>query len=418
MFNALRHRAISRLWFGQALSSIGDEIYRVGLTWMAVNLIGADAGYLSAGQAAALMVLSFIGGKWADAWEPLNTMVGVDLLRAGLVLIPVVVSMITPLPLWLLCAVALTLSALSAFFDPALQTALPRFAPDLATLRAATGLMGTTVRLARMAGPSLVGLLAGVVPPIHFFTMDAVSFGISALSVSSVRAWGRETGSSDIPAPEKKRRQISLAEAIVGGFQAVRRQKGMSYVLLSKALTGGTWNLAYTLGFALLAQEMAPGEARTFGFLMASYGVGNFLGALYFGNHPRPRPGLMMFTGYLWLGAGFVITGFCRTIPAVMVVAALSGFSGPMNDVTFVDLVQARFPIGEMTRIFRLRMALDTAATLALMLVAPTLFRLLSVRVVIALAGVLWIVVGAYGLRFVREVTREGDESPPDAARG
>lgn len=53
MLKALRHRAISRLWFGQALSSVGDEIYRVGLTWLAVGLIGADTGYLTAGQAAA-----------------------------------------------------------------------------------------------------------------------------------------------------------------------------------------------------------------------------------------------------------------------------------------------------------------------------------------------------------------------------
>ena len=75
MLSALKDRAIARLWFGQAMSSIGDEIYRVGLTWLAVGIIGADTGYLAAGQAAALMILSFVGGKWADRWEPVRTMV-------------------------------------------------------------------------------------------------------------------------------------------------------------------------------------------------------------------------------------------------------------------------------------------------------------------------------------------------------
>ncbi len=137
--------------------------------------------------------------------------------------------------------------------------------------------MGTTIRLARMAGPALVGLLAGVVPTIHFFTMDAVSFAASALCVSSVRSLDREPHAAVVPKEARKR--ISLSEAIISGFRALRTQKGMGYVLFSKAITGGTWNLAYGLGFALLVQEMAPHETRTFGFVIASYGVGNFIGA-------------------------------------------------------------------------------------------------------------------------------------------
>jgi hypothetical protein len=38
MIKALRQPGIKRLWFGQAFSSVGDEIYRVGLTWFAVGL--------------------------------------------------------------------------------------------------------------------------------------------------------------------------------------------------------------------------------------------------------------------------------------------------------------------------------------------------------------------------------------------
>ena len=101
MLRALKDAAILRLWLGQALSAVGDEIYRVGLTWLAVGLIGADTGYLNAAQYAALMILSFIGGKWADHWDPLKTMIRVDLIRALIILIPVVVSFFTqfqPLP--------------------------------------------------------------------------------------------------------------------------------------------------------------------------------------------------------------------------------------------------------------------------------------------------------------------------------
>jgi DHA3 family macrolide efflux protein-like MFS transporter len=145
-------------------------------------------------------------------------------------------------------------------------------------------------------------------------------------------------------------------------------------------------------------QQLAPNDTRSFGLVIASYGIGNFAGALYFGNHERPRSALMMFSGYIWLGLGFVLIALSPTIHWIMLSAAFTGFSGTMNEVTFFDLIQTRFPIGEITRIFRLRMATDTAAILAMMLIAPLLLRLTSVRIVIHLCGGVWILTGLFGL--------------------
>ena len=225
MLRALRDPKTFRLWIGQALSSIGDEIYRVGLTWMAVGLIGADTGYLTAAQAGSLMLLSVVGGKWADQWDTLQTMIRIDLARAVIVLIPVAYALFAPVPLWLLATVAVVLSGLGAFFDPALQTALPRFLTDAKLLRAATGLMSTTTRLARMVGPALVGYLAGILPPIHFFTMDALSFAVSAASVRAAQTI--ETAERAVPAALKPTRpRPSFAEAVVGGFRALQTRPG------------------------------------------------------------------------------------------------------------------------------------------------------------------------------------------------
>ena len=220
MLKALRERSIARLWMGQALSSIGDEVYRVGLTWMLVGLIGADTGYLNAAQSAALMILSFIGGRWADHWEPLTTMVNVDSIRGVLVLIPVLYSFFATPPLALLIVVALILAALGAFFDPALQTTLPKFSRDYSVLRAATGLMMTTTRLARMVGPTIISVLAGLVAPIHFFTVDAISFFISAWFVRSLFA------EQAVRAPAAVRERSSVSEAVFSGFRLIRQSRG------------------------------------------------------------------------------------------------------------------------------------------------------------------------------------------------
>ena len=169
-------------------------------------------------------------------------------------------------------------------------------------------------------------------------------------------------------------------------------------MLFAKCVAGGAWNLAYALGFAMLMQEMAPHDTRRFGMVVASYGVGNFCGALYFGNRARRRSGRMMFSGFVWLGSGFIMVAAAPEVSYVMAAAAFAGFSGPMNELTFSDLLQARFPIGDIGRVFRLRMALETAMTMVLMLLSPWLFHAFSVRAVIALCGGVWIAIGATGL--------------------
>lgn len=398
MRSALRDRAISRLWAGQALSSIGDEIYRVGLTWLAVGLLGPDTGLLNAGAAAALMILSFVGGRWADRWEPLRTMVRIDLIRAGVVLLPVIVSLFRPVPLALLVAVALTLAALGAFFDPALQSTLPHFAREPRLLRSTNGLMSTTIRLARMVGPMLVGLLSNLVPMIHFFTLDAVSFIASAWSVHSI--------GQRLPAPAASHERLpSFWQSISAGFRTVSAEPGMPFVFWLKALTGGTWNLAFALGIALLVQQLAPGSARSFGLVVACYGAGNFLGALYFGNHSRPDPARLMFSGYALFGIGFIFLGCAPTIPWMMAAGVFSGFAGPMNELAFSDTIQSRFPANEISRVVRLRMAVETLSTLIFTGISPLLFRTLGPRGTIVFCGLTWVGSGALGfLRLRRAV--------------
>lgn len=391
MLKALRQPQLLRLWFGQAFSSVGDEIYRVGLTWLAVGLMGANTGYLTAGQTAALMLLSFIGGRWADHWHPLKTMVGVDLLRAVIVLIPVVVSFFTEVPMSVLWPVALSLSALSAFFDPATQALIPILAKDTKMMQATNGLMGTTMRMARMVGPAIVGLLASFVPMIHFFTLDALTFLVSALSVRSLR---NDVKLEAMPEPKKRR---SFLESVLAGFHLIRQKPGLNYMFFSKSITSGTWNLSLMIGFPLLIHEVTNGDPRSFGFVMASYGLGNFAGAVYFGNRVRTRLIRMLYSGYIYLGLGFIFIGIAPTIPWIMMAAALAGVSGPMNDLSFIDLMQKTFAVRDLPKVFRLRMAVESAATLLMSLVSPMLIMATSIRTVIVGCGVVWVLTGIGG---------------------
>ncbi len=390
MLKALRHRSIALLWGGQALSAVGDEIFRVALVWLAIGLIGADTGYLASAQAAALLLLSVVGGHWADRWDRRRTMIGVDAVRAAVALVPVAAYFMGRVSLPLLTAVAVTLSGLGAFFDPALQATLPDAAPDPETLQAATGLMGTTVRLARAVGPGLVGVLGAFVATIHFFTLDAVSFAVSALSVSMIVL----PRASAPPA----RRAASLRESLFLGLREVGRDALLKDVMLTRAAVSGLWALAYGLGLALAVRGLAPGNMGAFGGMVACYGCGNVAGALFVGNMRRRRPALILFGGYAWMGLGFIAMGLSRDLRWLGAASFAAAIGGPVNDVPFFDLMQARFPVADLPRLFRLRMALETGAAMLVMAASPRLFRVFPPQAVLVACGAAFAALGAAGL--------------------
>ncbi len=392
MIRALRKPQIKILWLGQAFSSLGDEIYRVGLIWLAVGLLGANTGYLAAGQTASLMLLSFIGGKWADQWNPRRTMIVVDLIRTVIVLIPVIVSFFMPVPAIVLWIMAFSVAGLSAFFDPATQGLIPILAETKELMQATNGLMSTTIRMARMIGPSIVGLLSVFIPMVHFFSIDAFTFLISAYCVYTLKKYIPHTDYSKMP-------KTNFKKSITAGFVMARNAPGMGYVFFSKALTTGVWNLVLTIGFPLLVHDMTGGDATYFGFVMASYGIGNFIGALYFGSMTRVNSWWLYFAGLALLGVGFVGIGIAPNVGLIMLAAAVGGFFGPMNDITFVDMLQQNFPT-EMTKMFRFRMMTEAMSTLFFTLISPWLIKTTSVRTAIVIGGSIWILSGLIGLIF------------------
>jgi hypothetical protein len=105
-----------------------------------------------------------------------------------------------------------------------------------------------------------------------------------------------------------------------------------------------------------------------------------------------------MFSGYICLGVGFVMVALAPNLPLMMLAAAFAAIGGPLNDLPFADVIQASFPLEEIAKVFRLRMALETAAMLVTMVFSPLLFRLFPIHTVIAWSGVFTFGVGAVGL--------------------
>ncbi len=390
----LKHRPIALLWGGQVCSAVGDEVYKVALVWLAVGLVGASAGYLAAVEAASVLVFGLIGGIWADRWNHRKTMFWVDVIRGVAVLTVPFLAMRGALSLPVLIPVAIVVSSLSAFFDPALQEALPELAKEPELLQAANGLLEATRRLARILGPALIGALNGVIPHVHFFTIDALSFGVSALSVAALK--------EDLPVrpvpPHVGGTVRRVVDGLLAGWRVVRGHEFMRFCMFASCITWGAWCMAYMLGLALLIHQRMPDRIGAYGLIMASYGVGNLSANIFFASFPIRRPGVLMFSGMIILGTGFICLASAPSLPLMMLAASVSAMGGPMDDLSFLAVMQRSFRGKDIARLFRLRMAFAFSAILCCFLASPTLYTVFPIARVIGASGAAICLVGVIGL--------------------
>jgi DHA3 family macrolide efflux protein-like MFS transporter len=279
--NLLRRPGPLLLWVGQVTSTAGDRLYLMAMLWLALQLTGSTQSMaaVSLFESIPLVLVGLIGGALIDRRDRLRLMIGIDMVRAVLVLALPLLYLAGRLHPWHLMAVAVGMGAVGALFDPALQATLPAMvAPgEFAGL---AGLMDTPSRFARLLGPGLAGILLTFMPAAHFFTLDSATFAVSAISLIFVLLrWPPPAQ------PAKVRPARNLLREIPVGWQTLRSDSN----LLAFLAVDGVGNLgfpAYTLGGLVLATGRLHAGVGGYGLLLAAYGIGSLAGR---GRWPQSR---------------------------------------------------------------------------------------------------------------------------------
>jgi MFS family permease len=391
----LKQPPVALLWSGQVVSSIGDELHRVALAWIAVGLLGRSAAYVTAAQSAVIVTLGLCGGVLADRWDPRRTMIGAELARAAVAMVLPVAAMAGTIEAWQLYASAIGLSLFAVLFSPALQVSLSRLAETPDMLFAINGLVDGTRRLARIIGPGIVGALMLIIPLHHFFTVNAVTFLVSAATIAAL---GRRIG--------WRREEIPAAGVAAGGVLIETRHAVafvMGHRLLRSYLAGvvlstAGWVAVFYLCLPLYLQATRGSDVGAFGLIIAAYGVANLSANLVLASRRIEWPGRTMYLGRLLMGAGFIGMALPWDWSLVLASAALAGTGGPMGELPFLVLLRHDVPRGMVGTVYSLRPIADGLGTLLGMLTAPWLLGWLGNADLIEAWGVVVVLLGVFGL--------------------
>jgi MFS family permease len=282
LLRALRYRNYRLYFTGQSVSLIGTWMTRIATSWLVFRLTHS---------ALLLGTVSFAGQIPAFLFGPLAGVVVDRVDRHRLLVLTQALAMVQSL---LLAALTLTgritlaqIIALSAFqgvinaFDtPARQSFVITTVERREDLGNAIALNSSMVNGARLLGPSLAGVVIGVIGEGWCFLLDGVSY-LAVIASLLLMVLPRRAPRGDAPEPQRPRAWAQIAEGwrYVSGFAPIR---SILLLLAVVSLVG----MPYTVLMPVFATQTLHGGPRTLGLLMAATGVGALGGALYLASRP------------------------------------------------------------------------------------------------------------------------------------
>jgi DHA3 family macrolide efflux protein-like MFS transporter len=277
----LGKRPFFALWLARFISSIGD--------WLALlplfSLI-AFQRHGSASQTSMVMVsfgipvilLGPVAGAFVDRSNLKRTLIICDLVCAVLAALLAFSGQLYQM--YILMA---GLSAASCFFLPAQTAALPLIVTQNELL-VANSLSVQTSQLNQIFAPALVGFAVAWLGEKNCFYLDAASFVISALLVSTIRiqrAPGHELAATR-----------SMWADLKDGLKFIACHPVARVLVLTIAIANGAVAIFEAL-FAVYVRDFLGAGSRMFGSVTSALGFGTILGALLVGRYaqkvPRPR---------------------------------------------------------------------------------------------------------------------------------
>jgi MFS family permease len=312
--DVLRLRNFRNLFLGEAASLLGDGLFPVALTWAVLKDLHASPsalGLVLAAFSLPLVLFTLVGGVWSDRLRRELVMIVSDLVR--LVTLGVIAALLLTghAHVWSLTVLGFVYGCGDAFFFPAYTALIQQIVPE-ERLQEANALRGMADGFGWFVGPSISGLLVGLIGTGGTLAIDAATFLVSVGFLLSLR----------VPALLRSRLPESFGAELRHGWHEVRSRRWL-WVMMLRAMLVLFVTIAPLQVLGPLALSARPHAPAVWGLLVGLFSLGMLAGgvlALYY------RPARPM-----------VVVAFCGTSASVpMVALALHLSLGELVTVWFL----------------------------------------------------------------------------------
>ena len=169
---------------GAGISQLGNVIAGMAFLFLSYELTQSArlTTVIAISQAVPYLLFGLIGGAIADRVNKKRLLLSIDLIRVPIILSLVVIYHLEILAFWHLLLVGFVIQSLGCFYNPAYRSVLPLITP-LADRTTVNSLLDIVTRGVQVLGPIFsIGLLSSG-NTIHFYTVDALTYVMSAFFI-------------------------------------------------------------------------------------------------------------------------------------------------------------------------------------------------------------------------------------------
>jgi DHA3 family tetracycline resistance protein-like MFS transporter len=346
---------------------------------------------------AGLVAFVLVGGIAADRFPQRRIILVVEAVNLAAVTAVAGLGALGALRIWHMAVAAGVLGVAAAFFFPAYSAYLPRILPP-EHLLAANGVEGVMRPvLQRAAGPAIAGVLVGATFPTLGSAAVAVVFALAfALLLAT-----RPVQHSHVEEPERAKPRV--LRDLADGVRFMVKTPWLLWTLLFASLF-----VLVVLGplevlLPFIAADRFDDGARSYGFVLAAFGIGGAVGALGISSRRLPRRYLTVML-LMW-GAGslpLAVIGWTHSFALMALASFVVGVTDGVGMVLWGTLLQRRVPPEMLGRVSSLDFFVSLAFMPVSMAIAGPLSKVVSMQTIFAVAGVLPIVLALIALAAAR----------------
>lgn len=352
MLSSLENPLFRRLYLAQSISLFGDAFTWLGLALVSYQF-GPDRVSTVLASALTLRVTAYI------LFSPFAGVLADRVNRKLLLCVTLAVRMVIVacLPLvsaeWQLYTLVFLLNVFSGIFTPVYRAIVPNVVSQ-EEYRAAVGLSNATFQVLGILGPGAAGVFSGWLGVREIFLLDAISFVIAGVLISSLP---RELGQTESPPSETEGSALNPWREAV---QGLRLLLGNSYLRFSLAIEflsaiAGAQILVNTIGY--VKSVLGQGD-QEYGLAMSALALGAACSALASGaDRSVSRRGSL--TGGILLLGFTVASASSASYPVLIVLWLFAGLGQTLAEIPSETLIGENIPVRQQGKVYGAHFALS-----------------------------------------------------------
>ncbi|MDF2520398.1 MAG: bacE [Clostridia bacterium] len=310
------------LWQGQLVSALGDVVYEIALGFWVLQKTGSTAlmGALMASAAIPRLIISPFAGVWVDRLNRRNILVVTDAIRGLLVVLIGIAAITGHAEVWMVFAVAVISGACAAFFNPAVESALPDLV-DNSKLMKANSVFSMLYSGSSIVGNPIGGFIYQTFGAPLMFLFNGISYLFSAATEVFIK----------IPKIVRPSEELHFMDDMKEGYTFIWRFRGLRDLILTGALLNLFTNMGMVLFLPLFQKTPELGPAK-YGIVMGALTAGMLIGMFITTVVDIPNKKKLS----ILLTSCFVFTGFMAIFPltnSIMLMMALLLVGGIANSL-------------------------------------------------------------------------------------